>query len=391
MVGNTLTYIDVWVRVENMSGLRSLTVSRGARAVLTATALTASLFAAVLLAGPAAQGSTVPSAPTVTTGPPNPSPFPPGPPGDLTATAVTTGSVTLSWTASTRGCCTVTGYDITWGQSFNDVLTVTHLGDVTTVTFTSGIRARTQYFFQVSAHDDLGHRSAQSTIVVVTPATDTGPDIVPPSAPAGLTRGALTEAGLPLSWSPSTDNVGVVAYDVYRFDNWFVSELVGSTTATSYTVAPTAGGASLYVRARDAAGNVSIASGTVSGAGATTTPPTTTPPTTTPPPAPTCTVSYSVTAQWVRGFVAGLTVTNTGPAAVDGWTLGFTFGGDQKITSSWNGTVSQTGAAVTVTNARWNGALAPGASATVGLQGTWSGSNAPPSAFTLNGLPCSAA
>ena len=373
-----------------MSALRSLPVSRGARKVFAATALTAALVAGVLLAGPAAQGSTVPLAPPPTGGPtaPNPSPFPPTTPTGLVATAVTTGSITLSWTASTGGCCSVSGYDISWGRQFNDVFNLTKVGNVTTATITSGVQARTEYFFQLTALDDVGHRSTPSAkLAVVTPATDTGPDTVPPSAPTGLTTGPVTAAGQPLSWSPSADDTGVVAYDVYRFDNWFTSALIGSTTATGYTVAPGAGGASLYVRARDAAGNVSIASNLVAGGGTATPTPTATTPA---PPPPACRVAYAVTAQWVHGFTATVQVTNAGPAAITGWTLGFTLTGTQKVVSAWNGTAAQSGTTVTVKNARWNGTLAPGASATVGLQGSWSGSNPPPSGYTLNGLPCTA-
>ena len=351
--------------------------SRGTRRVFAALALTTALVAGVLTAGPAAQGSTVPLvAPGPTTGPtaPNPSPFPPTTPTGLVATAVTTGSITISWTASAPGCCSVAGYDIVWGLQFNDVLNLTTVGAVTTATLTSGVRARSEYFFQLTAFDGVGHRSATSArLAVVTPASDTGPDTVPPSAPAGLTTGAVTAAGQPLSWSPATDNVGVVAYDVYRFDNWFSSSLIGSTTATSYTVAPGAGGPVLYVRARDAAGNISIASNTVSGAGTTT-------PTASPPPA--CSVAYAVTAQWMNGFTATVKITNTGPVAITGWTLGFALARTQKIVSSWNGTATQTGTTVTARNARWNGTLAPGETATVGLRGTWSGSNPPPTGYT---------
>jgi cellulose 1,4-beta-cellobiosidase len=99
-------------------------------------------------------------------------------------------------------------------------------------------------------------------------------------------------------------------------------------------------------------------------------------------------VRYDGTAEWSDGFVASVTVTNTGATALDGWTLAYTFGGDQQITSSWSSTYSQTGAAVTMRNAGWNGRVAPGAGVTFGLQGRWSASNAAPTAFTLNESPC---
>jgi O-glycosyl hydrolase len=102
----------------------------------------------------------------------------------------------------------------------------------------------------------------------------------------------------------------------------------------------------------------------------------------------TCQVSYATQSQWAGGFVAGVTITNTGTSAISGWTLKFTFGGDQKITSAWNGTATQSGENVTITNAAYNGSIAPGASTSAGFQGTWTTSDAVPASFTLNGATC---
>jgi O-glycosyl hydrolase len=117
-------------------------------------------------------------------------------------------------------------------------------------------------------------------------------------------------------------------------------------------------------------------------------------PTPTPTPTPTssgaaCTVGYSTPSQWAGGFVAAVTIANSGSAAVSGWTLAFTFPGDQKITNAWSGTVTQTGAAVSITSASYNGAIAAGSSVSLGFQGTWTSSDAAPTAFTVNGTPCS--
>jgi O-glycosyl hydrolase len=125
----------------------------------------------------------------------------------------------------------------------------------------------------------------------------------------------------------------------------------------------------------------------------TTTPPTTTPPTTapptTPPPSSSCQVVYTTQSQWTGGFVAQVNVTNTGTTAINGWTLKFTFPGDQKITNAWNAAPAQSGEAVTLTNMSYNAALAAGASTSLGFQGTWTNSDAAPTAFTLNGATCS--
>jgi acetylxylan esterase len=101
-----------------------------------------------------------------------------------------------------------------------------------------------------------------------------------------------------------------------------------------------------------------------------------------------CQVVYQTTSQWTGGFTASATITNTSSTALSSWTLSFTFPGDQKITNSWNGTASQSGENVTITNASYNGAIAPGGNTSVGFQGTWTSSDAVPASFTLNGANC---
>jgi O-glycosyl hydrolase len=99
-----------------------------------------------------------------------------------------------------------------------------------------------------------------------------------------------------------------------------------------------------------------------------------------------CTVTYTTASQWAGGFVAGVAFTSS--SALSNWTLRFTFPGDQHITSGWNGTISQSGENVTITNASYNGSVAAGGSASFGFQGTWTSSDAVPTAFTLNGQAC---
>jgi endo-1,4-beta-xylanase len=101
-----------------------------------------------------------------------------------------------------------------------------------------------------------------------------------------------------------------------------------------------------------------------------------------------CAVTYTTTSQWTGGFVAQVVISDTGSSAISGWTLKFTFPGDQLITSDFNGTASQSGENATLTNASYNGAIASGGSTTVGFQGTWTSSDAAPTSFTLNGATC---
>ncbi|MEE3920465.1 hypothetical protein V2I01_26385 [Micromonospora sp. BRA006-A] len=47
----------------------------------------------------------------------------------------------------------------------------------------------------------------------------------------------MTASTATLSWAPSTDDVGVLGYNVYRFDGWFTSTLVATVPGTTYTAA----------------------------------------------------------------------------------------------------------------------------------------------------------
>lgn len=103
-----------------------------------------------------------------------------------------------------------------------------------------------------------------------------------------------------------------------------------------------------------------------------------------------CSVDYK-TNDWGSGFTAELTLTNRGSAALNGWTLTYSYAGDQKLTNGWNGVWSQSGKNVTVTNAGWNGTVAAGAAVTAGGQFTYSGANAAPTNFAVNGTSCTGA
>jgi len=78
-------------------------------------------------------------------------------------------------------------------------------------------------------------------------------DAVAPTVPGNLTASA-TASQVDLSWTPSSDNVGVQGYDVYRDGT-----MIGTVPSTSYAdVAVSPGGTYVYaVLARDGVGNTS--------------------------------------------------------------------------------------------------------------------------------------
>ncbi|MCY1139620.1 cellulose binding domain-containing protein [Actinoplanes sp. Pm04-4] len=98
-----------------------------------------------------------------------------------------------------------------------------------------------------------------------------------------------------------------------------------------------------------------------------------------------CQVRYAVTNSWPGGFGANVDVTNLGDP-INGWTLAFTLPGGQTITSLWNGTVTQSGSAVSVKDAGWNAALATNATTSFGFNAN--GASVTPGTFTLNGVAC---
>ncbi|MBW5251685.1 cellulose binding domain-containing protein, partial [Streptomyces sp. P01-B04] len=116
--------------------------------------------------------------------------------------------------------------------------------------------------------------------------------------------------------------------------------------------------------------------------------PTPTPdPTDTPGPAGSCAVTYRVSQSWGSGFTADVSVRNTGTDPVDGWQLGFAFGGAETVTNAWNASASQTGSRVTVKNATHNAGIPAGGTVSFGFQATGAPAQAP-SSFTLNGTEC---
>ncbi|HEX3489784.1 MAG TPA: cellulose binding domain-containing protein, partial [Streptosporangiaceae bacterium] len=100
-----------------------------------------------------------------------------------------------------------------------------------------------------------------------------------------------------------------------------------------------------------------------------------------------CQVTYAVNSDWGTGFSVAVTITNTGPA-ITSWTLGYSYAGNQQLSSGWSGTWTQSGENISVASASWNGSLATGASASIGANFSYTGTNKAPTAFTLNGTTC---
>ncbi|NUO97577.1 MAG: cellulase family glycosylhydrolase [Nonomuraea sp.] len=198
-------------------------------------------------------------------------------------------------------------------------------------------------------------------------------DPTPPSTPGTPSASNVTSSGATLTWTASTDNVGVTGYDVYTS----TGTPLGATATNSITLTGLSASTpyQVYVKARDAAGNQSSASPTASfttlsggGGGG-------------------CTATGTAQSQWNGGYVLQpVTVTNTGTSAKSGWTVTFTLPAGHTLTGSWNAAVTVSGQTVTAKNLSYNGTLGAGASTSFGLQASRpNGDTSVPSGYTCAG------
>jgi beta-lactamase superfamily II metal-dependent hydrolase len=91
-------------------------------------------------------------------------------------------------------------------------------------------------------------------------------DTQAPTAPGSLVASAVSSSEIDLSWSASTDNVGVTGYRAYRSTNGTSFSLAGTSSTTGFADMGLSGGTTYWyqVTATDAAGNESPVSATAS-------------------------------------------------------------------------------------------------------------------------------
>lgn len=122
------------------------------------------------------------------------------------------------------------------------------------------ISANTTYTYEVAAFDAAGNVSSKSNAATVTTGQQ---DTEIPTAPSGLSAAVITSPSkkVSLSWTGSTDNVGVKGYKIYRDGS-----LIGTSSSTSYTDSSVSAGAtySYEVAAYDECYNISAHSNSVS-------------------------------------------------------------------------------------------------------------------------------
>ena len=158
-------------------------------------------------------------------------------------------SATITWTTNNSSNSkvvygTTTGYG---SASSSATMITSHSIGIT------GLTPSTLYHFAVVSTDGLGNSSTSTDQTFTT----TAPDTTPPSTPTSLNATAASQSQINLTWTASTDNVGVAGYQVFRG-----GVQVATTTTNSYNdtgLLPTTG-YTYTVTAFDAAGNISATS-----------------------------------------------------------------------------------------------------------------------------------
>lgn len=168
-------------------------------------------------------------------------PFPTAP--SLGEPVVTTSTVALTWTASTDPQGPVT-YDIERDGKI--------IANVSTLTWTnSALPVATTYTYQVFAVDNAGQRTGSNSRTVTTGSGTA--DTTPPSAPEA-TASNITLTSATISWTASTDNIGVTGYEVVS-DGTVVRRLGASARSLSVSGLTPDTEYEATVVAFDAAGN----------------------------------------------------------------------------------------------------------------------------------------
>ena len=197
---------------------------------------------------------------TIATATTLPDSTPPTAPATLSATAVGSTRVDLSWAAATDNVA-VTGYLVerctgNGCSTFSQIAAPTGTG--TTFSDTTAT-AGTTYGYRVRATDATGNLGPYSPVATATTPT---PDTTPPSAPSGLQAAAASNSQINLSWTAAADNVAVTGYLIERCQGSGCSSFtqIAAPAGTGTTYADqglaTSTAYSYQVRATDAAGNL---------------------------------------------------------------------------------------------------------------------------------------
>ena len=190
-------------------------------------------------------------------------------PLSVTAIAVSSTRIDVSWSASTDGGTSgLLGYKLERcrGSSCADFTQI--ITAAASPYQNTELAASTTYRYRLRAYDNAGNNSGYSTIVSATTTSDT----TPPSAPGTLSATVLSSTSIYLSWGAASDSGGseLAGYRIERCqgagcsDYAEIAQQVGTTYWSEALVASTA--YRYRVRAYDNAGNYSTSYSNVASA-----------------------------------------------------------------------------------------------------------------------------
>jgi len=311
-----------------------------------------------------------------------------------TTTETTSIAVTVTPASGFTLAASPTSLSVAQGGSAKDTITVTDVGGFTgTVTLAAS-----------SSNSGVTATVSGTTVTVAATSSATGSATITVTGTSGTTTTSTTIAvtvtpssGFTLAASPTSLSVvqGATATDAITVTD--VGGFTGAVTLTASSsnsgVTATVSGDTVTVAASSSAtGTATI---TVTGTSGTTTASTTIAVTVTPSGGggtSACTVDYTISPQNTSQFGATITIINGGSTTLSNWSLTWTFANGQTISNSWNGTVTQSGASVTVSQQSgqtWQNIPTGGSYSGFGFNGNWNGTtNAIPTAFSLNGTAC---
>lgn len=151
----------------------------------------------------------------------------PGPVVNLSGTASSPTSVTLTWSAPATGTAPfvyAVNYRITGTTAWTNATNTQSLSAVIT-----GLQAATQYDFQVVTTGQASPPSTSATLNITT-------SYIAPIAPTGVTIGTPTSTTLPVSWTAPTTGTGPLSYIVKATASGHTTITSTPQSQTSYTL-----------------------------------------------------------------------------------------------------------------------------------------------------------
>ncbi|MBX2888712.1 MAG: hypothetical protein KF829_08700 [Ferruginibacter sp.] len=181
----------------------------------------------------------------------------PAKPSNLSATPNGDGAIELNWIDNPNAPFNETAFEIYRSNTSGSGYRYIGKADADVLTYNDiQVESNTRYYYIIRAINQTGASQTTSEATAKTNA-----DVIAPSAPSFLRVLITSTSSVTLAWDPSSDNVGVVKYDVYvNGVKTYVTTNNESFTAGNLTYQETY---SFYVKAVDAAGNASAASNQV--------------------------------------------------------------------------------------------------------------------------------